>query len=345
MKAAYLEEIGKMGIRDIPIPEIGPDDVLVKMKAAGVCGSDLHAYLGKHQFRFPPVLLGHEGAGVVYKVGENVKNVKVGDRVTVDPTEPCMHCHSCLEGNTNMCPDRIAPGTAGWFGGMGTWAEYFPIKGDHVYKINDDVSFARAALAEPMANSMHILTQVQGEKHDSICVIGCGTIGLFALLLAKQQGYKTVIGSDPVAFNREVAMKVGADIAIDPYNQDIEAEIMKATGGLGVDVCVVSADFPGIFDQAASITRRNGEIMLISMITEASYLHSWTYLSKQLSLRGSCLYNTPDFVKSLEIVNDLSVDLSPFMTHSMPVDDAGKALDLLEKKYENVIKITLTFDD
>ena len=120
---------------------------------------------------------------------------------------------------------------------------------------------------------------------------------------------------------------------------------MKATGGLGVDVCVVSADFPGIFDQAASITRRNGEIMLISMITEASYLHSWTYLSKQLSLRGSCLYNTPDFVKSLEIVNDLSVDLSPFMTHSMPVDDAGKALDLLEKKYENVIKITLTFDD
>ena len=111
-----------------------------------------------------------------------------------------MHCHSCLEGNTNMCPDRIAPGTAGWFGGMGTWAEYFPIKGDHVYKINDDVSFARAALAEPMANSMHILTQVQGEKHDSICVIGCGTIGLFALLLAKQQGYKTVIGSDPVAF-------------------------------------------------------------------------------------------------------------------------------------------------
>ena len=109
MKAAYLEEIGKMGIRDIPIPEIGPDDVLVKMKAAGVCGSDLHAYLGKHQFRFPPVLLGHEGAGVVYKVGENVKNVKVGDRVTVDPTEPCMHCHSCLEGNTNMCPDRIAP--------------------------------------------------------------------------------------------------------------------------------------------------------------------------------------------------------------------------------------------
>ena len=103
-------------------------------------------------------------------------------------------------------------GSAAWAPGL----NISRLKGDHVYKINDDVSFARAALAEPMANSMHILTQVQGEKHDSICVIGCGTIGLFALLLAKQQGYKTVIGSDPVAFNREVALKVGADIAIDP---------------------------------------------------------------------------------------------------------------------------------
>lgn len=157
MKAAYLEEFGRMNIRDVPIPEIGPGDVLVKMEAAGVCGSDLHAYLGKHQFRFPPVLLGHEGAGIVYKVGEGVENVKVGDRVTVDPTIPCMECPSCLEGNTNMCPNRVAPGTKNWYGGMGTWAEYFPIRAERVYKINDDVSFARAALAEPMANSMHIL--------------------------------------------------------------------------------------------------------------------------------------------------------------------------------------------
>ena len=343
MRAAFLEDYYKMGMRDIPVPEIGPDDVLVKIKAAGVCGSDLHAYIGEHAFRFPPVMLGHEGAGVVAQVGENVKNFKVGDRVTVDPTLPCGKCKCCLEGNTNLCPDRVAPGTKNWWGAMGTWGDYFPIRADHVYKINDNISFAEAALAEPMANSMHVLTQVQGEKKESICVIGCGTIGLFDVLLAKQEGYKTIIGSDPVAFNREVAEKVGATLTVDPINQDIESIILEATGGEGVDVTVVAAGAPGILDQAINITKRTGEIILIAMITEPMAFNSWKLLSKQQSLRGSMLYNTPDFEKSLEIINK-GVDLKPFMTHTMPLEDAGKALELLRTKSEDVVKVTLELD-
>ena len=229
MRAAFLEEVEKMGMRDIPVPEIGPDDVLVQMKAAGVCGSDLHAYIGKHIFRFPPVMLGHEGAGVIAKVGENVTGFQIGDRVTVDPTIPCGKCRCCREGNTNLCPDRVAPGTKAWWGGMGTWGDYFPIRADHVYHINDDVSFAKAALCEPMANSMHIISQIRGKDKNSICVIGCGTIGLFAVLLAKHAGYKTVIGSDPMAFIREQAEKVGADLTVDPMHQDIEKIILDAT--------------------------------------------------------------------------------------------------------------------
>lgn len=343
MRAAFLEDYERMGMRDIPIPEIGPDDVLVKIKAAGVCGSDLHAYIGQHAFRFPPVMLGHEGAGVVAKIGENVTSFREGDRVTIDPTLPCGKCRCCREGNTNLCPNRVAPGMKSWWGGMGTWGEYFPIRADHVYKIGDDVSFAKAALAEPMANSMHILTQVRGEKKDSICVIGCGTIGLFAVLLAKQQGYKTIIGSDPVAFNREVAEKVGATLTVDPIHQNIEEIVKAATGGEGTDVTIIAAGARGIVDQAIDITKRTGEIMLIAMITEPVAFNSWKLLSKQQSLRGSMLYNTPDFEACLELINN-GIDLSPFMTHSMPLEDAEKALELLKNRNENVVKITLTVD-
>ena len=343
MRAAFLEDYEVMGIRDIPVPEIGPDDVLVRIRAAGVCGSDLHAYIGQHTFRFPPVMLGHEGAGVIAKVGENVKGFQVGDRVTVDPTIPCGKCSCCRSGNTNLCPERVAPGTKEWWGGMGTWGDYFPIRADHVYHIPDEVSFAKAALAEPMANSMHILSQVRGEKRDSICVIGCGTIGLFAVLLAKQQGYKTIIGSDPVAFNREVAEKVGASVTVDPIHQDIEAIVREATGGEGTDVTIVAAGAPGIFDQAMDITKRTGEIMLIAMIREPMAFNSWKLLSKQQSLRGSMLYNTPDFEACLELINS-GIDLSPFMTHTMPLEDAGKALELLKNRNENVVKITLSVD-
>ena len=340
MRAAFLEDYNRMGMRDIPVPEIGPDDVLVQIKAAGVCGSDLHAYIGQHTFRFPPVMLGHEGAGVIARVGENVKDFQVGDRVTMDPTIPCGKCSCCREGNTNLCPDRVAPGMKSWWGGMGTWGDYFPIRADHVYKIPDDVSFAKAALAEPMANSMHILSQVQSTKRDSICVIGCGTIGLFAVLLAKQQGYKTIIGSDPVAFNRGVAEQVGATLTVDPIHQDIEAIVKEATGGEGTDVTIIAAGAPGIFDQAIDITRRSGEIMLIAMIKESVAFDSWKLLSKQQSLRGSMLYNTPDFEQCLELIKS-GIDLSPFMTHSMPLEEAGSALELLKNKNENVVKITL----
>ena len=343
MRAAFLEDYGRMGIWDIPVPEIGPDDVLIQIKAAGVCGSDLHAYIGQHMFRFPPVMLGHEGAGIIAKIGENVTGFHVGDRVTVDPTIPCGKCRCCLEGNTNLCPDRVAPGTKSWWGGMGTWGEYFPIRADHVYHIKDDVSFAKAALAEPMANSMHILSQVKGEKRDSICVIGCGTIGLFAVLLAKQQGYKTIIGSDPVAFNREVAEKVGASMTVDPIHQDIQSVIQDVTDGEGTDVTIIAAGAPGIFDQAVDITKRTGEIMLIAMIREQVSFHSWKLLSKQLTLRGCMLYNTPDFEACLELINN-GIDLSPFMTHTMPLEDAGKALELLKNRNENVVKVTLSVD-
>lgn len=342
MKAAFLEDYGKMGIRDVPIPEIGPDDVLIKIEAVGVCGSDLHAYLGKHQFRFPPVMLGHEGAGTIYRMGENVHGFKIGDRVTMDPTLTCGECPQCLEGNTNLCPSRRAPGTKSWYEANGTWAEYFPIQADHVYKINDDVSFARAALAEPMANSMHILSLVKNQKKDSICVIGCGTIGLFAIFLAKLQGYKIIIGSDPMAYNRRIAEAVGATATVDPTVQDIVSEVKKSTNEQGADVTVLAAGFPGIFDQASDITKRTGEVMLIAMMTDPIPFDSYRYLVKQQTLQGCQLYNTPDFEKCIEIINNTSIDLSPFITHTMPLEDAGKALELLKTKYEDVIKITLT---
>lgn len=340
MRAAYLSEVEKMEIRENPIPEIAENEVLVRPKASGICGSDLHAYLGKHLFRKPPVILGHEMAGEVCRVGPGVTTLKVGDRVTVDPSISCGHCVYCRAGNENLCEDRRAPGKDGW---IGTFADYFPIRADKAYRFSDKISYDKAALTEPLANCVHILSLVRDRERKAIAVIGCGTIGLLTILLAKRQGYQTIIGSDPLAFNRAVAEKVGATHTVDPLKEDIVSYIRDLTGGMGVDVSVVAAGAPGILDQASDITKKGGEIMLVAMMTEQSTLSSVKLLSRQQELRGSMLYNPVDFENALAVIEG-GADLSALLTHTMKLEDVDQAMRMLKERKEDLIKITLHFD-
>lgn len=341
MKSALLKEVEKIEIQDIPAPEIGEDDVLIKIRTAGVCGSDLHAFIGQHMFRRPPVILGHEAAGEISRVGRNVTRVKEGDHVVVNPTISCGKCKYCLEGKENLCNSRAAPGVNGW---IGTFSEYFPAPADKVYAIPKTLPYNRAALTEPLANSVHVMSMIRRRERKAAAVIGCGTIGLLCVLLAKQMGYETIIGSDPVAFNRDTAEKLGATCTVDPLGQDIEAVIKDATGGIGVDACVVAASAPGILDQASDITKKDGEIILVAMMTKPLELHSTNILTRQQTICGSMLYCTEDFEKALGIVSN-NTDLDLLLTHSMPLDEVQQAMILMKERYENVIKVSLTMND
>jgi L-iditol 2-dehydrogenase len=340
MKAAFVTGLRETQIRDIPIPEIKKDEVLIKVKTVGVCGSDLHVFQGTHAFRKPPVILGHEIAGEVFQIGEEVKKFKVGDRVTINPSVMCYSCNQCKNGLINLCENRRVPGTESW---IGTFVEYFPAPESVVYPIKSGISYPVATLTEPLAVAMHILRQIKSAGKQSMAIIGCGTIGILTLFLARQQGYREILCCDPAPYNREMAMKLGAKCAINPIQDDPVQAAYTLTGGQGVDVCIIAAGSPDIVTQASAMTKKGGEIVLVSMITNPIPVNTYSLVFREQTLRGSMLYTPDDFEKALEIINS-GISMDVFITHQFPLENVQEAMRVLSEKKENVIKIILHTD-
>jgi len=338
MKAAYVVDLKKTEIRDIAKPEPQKGEVLIKVKTVGVCGSDLHVFMGVHAFRKPPVILGHEISGEVCEVGEGVTKFKVGDRVTVKPAVACGECETCKNGMENLCLNNKAPGTPKW---IGTFVEYFPAPEEVVYHIADETDYATATLTEPLAVAVHVMNLPQKKKKNSIAIIGCGSVGLLTMFLAQKAGYKKIIAIDPADYNREVSLKLGASLTINPITEDTCKTVNVFTDGHGVDLCIVAAGAPSILDQASAITRKGGEVVLVSMITKPQEVNSYAYVNKEQTLYGSNLYDTKDFEEALSITNG-GTDMSVFVTQQLPLEDVQHAMELLSEKKENVVKIILT---
>lgn len=335
MKVAVVTEPFKVEIEEHPIPEVGENDVLIHVERAGICGSDLHLYKGTHAFRKLPAALGHEVCGTVCKIGSGVKRFQVGDHVTVEPQVGCGQCELCKSGNVNLCANKKVPGTPAW---QGTFAEYFVAPEQAVYHLNANISFEVGTLVEPLAVAVQAMNCSNASSKDSIAILGCGTIGLLVLAVAKQRGYKKIFCTDTADFNRELAVKMGAQVAYDPVNCDVEKEIRKETEGKGVNLCVVAASAPNIIDQASTITGKLGEVVLVSMITKPIPVYTYSFVFNEQKLIGTMTYTTEAFRQACEMINE-GLDVAQIVTHCLPLEDAGKGLEILDKKTENAGKI------
>lgn len=337
MRAAFVTGVKETEIRDIEKPSPARGEVLIKVEAVGLCGSDLHLFLGLHAFRKPPVILGHELSGTVCELGEGVTKFQVGDRVTVNPSLSCKKCPACKRGLGNICERRKAPGTDSW---IGCFVEYFPAPEETVYKIPDEVDFPRAALTEPLSVATHILGRISLNEIKTMAILGCGTIGLMTLYLAKKRGMEKVICSDPAAYNRQQALRFGADVVIDPLEGDPVKGALELTDGEGVDLCIVAAGAPPILDQASGMTRKGGEIGLVAMITKPVPFYSYSVVFREQRIFGSQIYQTQDFEAALGEV-ETDPGLSEFITQRMPMEEVQRAMEMLAEKKENVVKIIL----
>jgi L-iditol 2-dehydrogenase len=335
MKAAFVIEKGKVEIREIDIPVIKSDEVLIKVKTVGVCGSDVHLFRDTHPSRKPPAILGHEVAGDIVEVGNRVSNFKIGDRVTVEPQHVCGECKFCRQGLTNLCLNRKAPGTPAW---NGTFAEYFNAPAQVVHKITDNVSYEMATLIEPLAVAVHTVGRITVKEKHTLVILGSGTIGLLTLVAARESGYRNIICTDTQEFNLGMAKKHGAKLVLNPLKDDVVAKVREFTGGKGADVALIMADAKNIIDQAASIVSKRGEIGMVAMITEKIPVYPFNFVAGELTLFGAATYETKDFVKAAEMVNN-GLDLSDFVTQKLRLEDSQEALNLLSEKTENVVKI------
>jgi L-iditol 2-dehydrogenase len=335
MKAAFVVDKEKVEIRDIDIPKIKDDEVLIKVKTAGVCGSDLHLFNGTHPIRKAPAILGHEVAGDIVEIGNNVKKLKIGDRVTVEPQQGCGECKFCQQDLVNLCLNRKAPGTPSW---NGTFAEYFNAPEQSVYKISENVSYEMATLIEPFAVAVRTISSITVKEKDTLVILGSGTIGLLTLVAAKKFGYQNIICTDIQDFNLGMAMNQGAKLGLNPLKEDIIAKVREFTGGRGADVALITAGAKNIIDQASSLVKKRGEIGLVAMITEQIPVYPLNFSGNELTLFGVASYVKKDFIKAVEMVND-GLDLSDFITQKLNLNESQKALSILNEKKENVIKV------
>ncbi|MGB9860145.1 MAG: zinc-dependent alcohol dehydrogenase [Moorellaceae bacterium] len=339
MKAAIVTEPYKVRIQEIDDPVVGPQDVLIRVKATGICGSDLHLYKGAHAFRKLPAILGHEVAGEVAKVGSEVTRFKPGMPVTVLPQISCGNCMACTRGHLNICSRKTVPGTPAW---QGTFAEYFIAPEKVVYPLPAGVDYIAGSLAEPLAVAVHAARRADLKGRQRVAILGSGTIGLLVLALSKHYGVKEIIATDAYDYNLGVARKIGATVTINAGREDVVSKVEEVTSGEGVETVIVAASAPGIIDQASAIATRRGKIVLVAMISQAIPVMTYSFVYKELELKGSQTYTPDDFEASLDLLTAGAIPVNEVVTKTVNFIDTAKALESLDKRLEEAVKVVVT---
>jgi len=341
MKAAMLHKAQDMRIEEIPDPKPKPNEALVRLRAIGVCGSDVHYYfsggLGKHKVE-GPMLVGHECAGEVVEVGSEVTTVKPGDRVVVEPGLPCRMCHYCRTGRYNICKKMHFLGTPPV---DGSFCEYLAWPEDFLYPMPAGLTFEEASLIEPVAVGVYAAEQAEIRNADSAVVLGAAAIGLFTLAAARAAGASPVFVTDLFDYRLELARKLGAAEALNVQHDDPVARVMEATAGEGVDVVFEAAGVPATFLQAIDYARQGATIILIGICQEdVTPMNMGDCRRKEVTIKSIRRYRHV-FDKSIRLVADGKIDVKSLITHRYALDDIVEAFDTVKESRDGVIKAVI----
>lgn len=341
MRAGFIEKPGAAYFKEVEEPQIVNDtDVKIQVKATGICGSEVHAFHGKHPFRIPPVVSGHEFAGIIVEVGKGVTKYKPGDRVTAEPQYGCGECPACRAGRYNICRDKKVLGSNGWSGSFG---EFVVVPEKTIVPLKKEVSFEQGALIEPIAVGMHAVRQNRISISDTVLIIGAGTIGLGILLSVRACNPRCIIMTDVVDFNLEAAGKMGCTHVINSTKESLGEKIMEITEGKGVDITFLAFGNGPVVEEAAKLTKRGGVISEIALMQNSERAPYELIQSKEISLIGSNMYTYEDYMVVVDCMAKGLIDTSQFITQRYPIEMMQEAMDMADKRPEPVIKVMLEF--
>ncbi len=326
---------------DLPAPEIGADDVLVRVKACGICGSDVQGHTGKTGRRIPPIVMGHEAAGIVEAVGADVTDLAPGDRVCFDSTVYCNQCPACRQGLYNRCVSRQVLGVSvPQFRRQGAMAEFVAVPHWIVAKLPDDMTFVQAALLEPASIGMHAASRAPIDAESTVVVIGAGTIGLFILQAARLRGATTLIACDVNDFRLELAEAVGADMCVNPREIDMQKEILDRTDGRGSDVTFEAVGYAETFRQAITLTRTGGTVVAVGNLTQQAEFNLQELVSRELTFSGSYA-SAGEFRPCIDLIASGKIVVEPLVSAVLPLEEGPRAFERLLRGEENLLKIVL----
>jgi len=334
MKAAVWYGGKDIRIEELPTPKIKDDEVLVKVKAVSICGSDLHAYIGVSKRRMPPLVMGHEFSGEIVKVGRTVKGLKEGERVVLEPVLSCGTCVLCQRGRSNICENIKLVGLHL----CGAFSEYVTIPASKCHKLPDAVSFEEASLVEPLAVAVHAVNLASLEKGEDIGIIGSGAVGVMTLQVAKNIGAGNIFVVDTLDYRLELAKKLGATTTI---NAKKENPVQRILSDGGVDTVFEAVGHQETAQQALAMVKKGGKVIIIGMLEATMELPMLDVTVKEIEIRGSYSYTSDDFKQALNLIAKGKVKVKPLITHVLPLRDITRGFDILSKGAENVIKVVL----
>ncbi len=341
MKALVLVDACRFEVQDVPKPQIGPHEVLVEVKACGVCGSDVHGMDGSTGRRKPPIIMGHEASGVVAEVDSAVRRWKPGDRVTFDSTVYCGDCHFCRRGDVNLCDNRQVLGVScDEFRRDGAFSEYVAVPERIVVGLPDGVSFEQAAMVEPVSIAVHAAARLPVQLNDTAVVVGAGMIGLLVIQALKARGCGFVIAVDTKPDRLELARQLGADKCFSPTDCDVVAEVMKRTGGRGADLAVEAVGFAPTVQTAVKVVRKGGSIGLVGNLSPSVELPLQVVVTRELSLYGSCA-SRGEYPACLDLIAGGLIQVDPLVSGFASLEDAPDWFARLHSGKENLMKVVV----
>lgn len=341
MKALLLKEYRKLELTDMPVPDIGPEDVLVRVAACGICGSDIHGYDGSSGRRIPPLVMGHEAAGTVESVGENVTHVQVGDRVTFDSMVSCGKCSFCEREEFNLCDNRMVLGVScGDYRRHGAFAEFVQVPERIVFKLPERLPFEHAALVEPVSVAYHAVMRSQIETGMSALVVGSGMIGLLVIQVLKHFGCSPIIAADQDDDRLAAARKCGADEVFNVTKVDLPATVRQLTEGHGADVALEVVGITPTVEAAVESVRKGGTVTLVGNLSPKVELPLQSVVTREISLIGTCGC-CGEYPECLELLASGAVDVSPIISATAPLEEGPQWFSRLYDHEPGLMKVIL----
>jgi L-iditol 2-dehydrogenase len=342
MKALLLQEYMQLEYTKVPEPEVGPGEVLIQVKACGICGSDIHGLDGSTGRRIPPVIMGHEAAGIIAQAGANVTGWQEGDRVTFDSTIYCGECYFCRRGLINLCDRRHVLGVScAEYRQDGAFAEYIAVPQHILYRMPDELSFEQAAMIEASSVAFHAVRRTPISLDDTAVVVGTGMIGLLVVQSLRAAGCGPIIAVDLDPGRRKLACDLGADEAFDPGSADVPALVRARTGQRGADIAFEVVGITTALQVATQCVRKGGTLTLIGNLSPSVDLALQSVVTRELTLYGSCA-SQGEYPACLDMIARGAINVDALVSAVAPLAEGAAWFDRLYKGQAGLMKVILT---
>lgn len=341
MKALVLTAHNQFEYKEVAQPAPGPDEVLIEVKACGICGSDVHGMDGSTGRRIPPLIMGHEAAGVIVEGGQEVRSWFPGDRVTFDSTIYCGRCDDCRQGQSNLCEHRQVLGVScKEYRRDGAFADYVVVPERILYRLPEGLSFEHAAMVEAVSIAAHAVRRAAVKETDTVVVVGTGMIGLLVVQALRLAGCRRILAVDKDLGRLEMALELGADEKIEARGTDVAEAVREMTGGKGADSAIEVVGLSESVKAAIASVRKGGRLTLVGNLSPMVELPLQSVVTNELELSGSCA-SSGEYPACLEWMATGAIEVAPLISAVVPLAEGARWFDALRRGEGNILKVIL----